>query len=671
MHFKRSSALYVLPIIACSRKCHNKTLMSAGAEVAEPSGRDDDDDDDEQQPAVPQSPVSECRPPPSPSPPPIPVIGRHSAVFTQPQLYDDYYSASFPFSAPRSVRAAAGAAQPPPRLPPATGRTLARHVDYFRMREFLRRLDQTNLHKQLCDKLWESVCPQGIDLSYYVCGRPLSPAREVLEEIRTRWTTQVQAILYDMLTVGYAVVLYGVSDDDGGGGGVVPRVLDPEECILWWTESECAVRVFTPRPAGALAQLCPPDASNQPAFSCPYDIFWWKEPRQNGMWQSKALEAYRLLVSLDQLSKDYLVCAHEHVNQLLVVQSREPPYGSLTRRGGGVGGGEPLVPGTAGAAGRTWGRGGAENRTPVALQQSLSMHMFATSAMTASDARLRQTMARESVCAASCSAEIMGFEVGESDTGASRMLAPPEMWQRGVLALPPNAEIGHTKPADLPAEFALNLRHTLSQITSTYGVPADVILGAVTGVRASSTLSQEQLRATVLAWRTKLAGECLPQMYWRVFGAAHGDIVSAAAARERFEFSDADAESAVVDCQVIFTFRSNSLDPDKARALWREGVLSDDGYRRYQMTEFGLDRRDMTELALQGDATQPEPEPEPAPPPTKRARSSDDQEDEEHEDEDARRPRGLLVGDADVGGVGFVRRGRAGAPARRETVTTT
>jgi hypothetical protein len=493
---------------------------------------------------------------------------------------DWYYSASA-----KAILGAAGVGKRrDASAPPSEMLTVTKEVNYFRIKSFYRRLCRTWAHGAIGDKLWESICPQGIDLVYRVAETPLSPDDAVLEEINDVWAPQVCALFQSMVSVGYGTMIYGKKDEEDAI--MTPRTLGPDEYSLQFSVDRNGVRRYVPRPRDTLAVLCLVDETGMPAFEN-YDVFFWKEPTHDGMWRSKSLTAYPYLIMLDQLMLDFRLITHERINTPLVVQQRESPYGATRKYGS-----EPRVNPTGRAA-----EFGAprqdENLNPAAARQALGMYTFTMNAITAADSKLRQTMTQQTVARANESTAVMGFEYGDPETGLTHSVAPDLMRQRSFFALPTNSEVATAQQPDLPIEYAKNLLMTISFISSTFGLPPEVILGAATGRNASSALSQEQLRVTVLKWRYELQ-KCMRRMYWKIFGDSHSFLLADAAGKNKVVLSSRDANDAKARrTKLEFSFRSDPLDPEKARGLWKEGMLRRPGYGNFVMGEYGISKTDL------------------------------------------------------------------------------
>lgn len=519
--------------------------------------------------------------------------GVASGSFLSP-LADDWYYLNISKSTAALTTAKLGRERAPSVLP------ITYHVDSFCVQSLCRKLRGNWAYKFLSDKLWESICPQGIDLAYYVDGQPLTPRRSVIEDINTRWLTVSCQVLRSMLAVGYAVVVYGPNPDVDGANGSVPgasvmraSVLEPDEYILEWTTDQNGQRRYIPRPVGPLAAANPVDDSGRARFAIA-DVFFWYEPTHNGMPQSKAFAAFEMLIMINQLFMEYRVAAHGRNNQPLVVQSRVV---SPARRRGLRDPADVPCPRSQSESHHDHGAGGtllSDYAGRLAAEKQLGIEHFRLGANLNEDARIRQDMVRRSHRWASADAKISTFEYGDSETGCVYELTPDQMWQRILMPLPTNAEIAKVNPPDLPAEYSTTLNKAISIVCAIFGVPAEIVLGALGGGAhvATATLAQEQLRSAVLSWR-RLLCTVLTRMYWRVYGDLHLLFLADAAGREGLKLTDEDARAAVLEKQIEFSFRSNALDDESARKLFNDGVLTGEGYTKFVMKEYGLPRADV------------------------------------------------------------------------------
>jgi hypothetical protein len=109
---------------------------------------------------------------------------------------------------------------------------------------------------------------------------------------------------------------------------------------------------------------------------------------------------------------------------------------------------------------------------------------------------------------ASASARISSFEVGDPEGGGAIEVSPAAMWQRGLLPLPAGSEIAHMDIPDLPTDFLGYYKLELANVCTQFGVPAEYAIGGLGGAKiANASLTQEQIRATVLSARRDLESD--------------------------------------------------------------------------------------------------------------------------------------------------------------------
>jgi hypothetical protein len=459
-----------------------------------------------------------------------------------------------------------------------------------------RRLRGVWIFRFLLDKLWESICPQGVDLAYSVSGNPLTPREFVIEKVNGRWLDVLVSSVKSTLTVGYAVITYG-PDANGELNEITklpmitPTCLEPDQYTLEWVLDANGQRRYVPRPIGHLQTACNTDENGQAAFD-DYDVFVYFEPTSHGRPQSKAFAALDMMLMVQQLLMEYRIAAHSRNNQPFVVQSRE---GSAMR--GGMPTGEPRHPAFSATTARPDPETGFMPSPTIAMwngQRALNAETFAAGMRRTQLSMVQQRLVEGALMKTSEEADMTTFEIGDSETGNVTSVSPAQMWQRIVLALPANSEMARVTPPELPVEFISTLRMCISIVCSIFSIPAELILGSVGGGAhvTAVTLAQDQLRTAVLTWRRRL-DTMLTRMYWKIFGFEHVMLVADAAGRAYFELTEEDANEVLMNRRVDFSFRTNMLDQAAARSLWKDGVLKPDAYARYTMKEYGLPRADV------------------------------------------------------------------------------
>lgn len=94
-------------------------------------------------------------------------------------------------------------------------------------------------------------------------------------------------------------------------------------------------------------------------------------------------------------------------------------------------------------------------------------------------------MVRRTYEGAIASARLSAFEVGDADTGSVYEVSPDQMWQRALLPLPPGSEVAHMDPPGLPNEFTDLVKLIVAKTCAIFGVPSEVVLGAIGGAKVS------------------------------------------------------------------------------------------------------------------------------------------------------------------------------------------
>jgi hypothetical protein len=399
------------------------------------------------------------------------------------------------------------------------------------------------------------------------------------------WKEQVKYMLPSLHGVGWAVVAYGPNPEHDNE--LIPRVLEPTDYILEWQYDQNGNRYYTPRPDKWLRELNDIDEFGRPIFKAA-DVFFMDEPSASGEIQSKARAIIDKLVLVDQLLTDYRLVAHGHQNQPLVIESPDtskneritPPGFRSERQVAAYGGGITSQ---------------AESLTGSEAMRNLGIHSFTLAGERAAAAKIQQSMVQRSIAASAKSAKLTDMEVVNEYSGLIEFVSPEQTWMRNLLNLPPGSVVSNVSAPSLPNEYREVLNLNISMCCVTFGIPPELILGTHGGGAkvTTATLSQEQLRSTVMNLRDRLE-KVMESMYWRTYG-GQGHILHLgdALAEEGVELTEEDAIRAVENMSVKFLFRQDALTLEVAQSLYSSGLLEPDALMRFVMQKYGLSYKDV------------------------------------------------------------------------------
>ena len=126
-------------------------------------------------------------------------------------------------------------------------------------------------------------------------------------------------------------------------------------------------------------------------------------------------------------------------------------------------------------------------------------------------------------------------------------------------------------------------------IFATLGCPAELVLGVggSSAHVATSTVTQESLRAAVKSWRTLLARRA-EIMYWRIHGDDTIKYLADMADDLGIKLTPIGARMTMMDLTVKFTFRDKKLDVPTAMMLCQSGYITRREFITVLMDTFGL-----------------------------------------------------------------------------------
>lgn len=473
------------------------------------------------------------------------------------------------------------------------------------------------------DKLWSSICPDGIDVTIDVPGSSEGsnrPNRWFCENILNGvWLHEVKRAFTFALATGVVVFTYGPRPDVDGGE-VCPRAPDPRDFKLEWRVDQHGTRYYLPVP---IARTLPAQPENSNRFEF-FDVFVLNEPNPNGEVCSKVRGCLQELVFMQQTLENYkqLDCSRTYLPMVVEnnptaipedIALRFPtsayrqPYTTSDGGDGGIGI-TSMNPGAAtvrnislaGLPGGISGGGGGginpRGRYAISVEEQQrfgnEMNMYAEAANQSSNV-IRDITTRTH--AESMARSVIAQVNTVTDTGEIRKQNQTPAW-RNLMPLPPGTSVKNIRLHDPPKQFSEVYRQMLSLVCSALGVPPELLLGAIGGQArvSTSTLSQEELRSSVMEWRSILT-RLLAKMYWRIYGPAHMQQIADNAWREGISLTEETGKESLQGIRAVFRFRNQRVTYDKAREMYADGLLTRDALVKIAMEEKGLD---ITDFAL-------------------------------------------------------------------------
>jgi hypothetical protein len=433
-------------------------------------------------------------------------------------------------------------------------------------------------------KIWTSMCPDGIDVTFKLrAGRLRPPAWFTNTIVNGIWREEALRLYESLSLVGYAVVTYGLRTDVDE---ICPHVVDPADYKLEWRVDQNGVRYYTARPLASRIPLSPEISGETDTMFEAADVFVDRDPKPDGDIRSPARKCLGDVVFYEQMLKDYQVLDHGRANAPLVVENPSAWEGRVP----------PWAPGGHGLGAYTAlqrkAGGGATTEDAVRSSIETSMAQYASAA--AHSAATSKRAVTTAIADATMKARLTSIREVDESTGTVDSVTPDAMWQRAVITLPAGAHIGDLHVPDPPKDFGMLMRQMQALICTTLGVPPELLSGGGTGKStvASSTTSHEHLRSTVLAWRNQIE-RILTKIYWRIYGEFHITNLAAAAAAEGVRLTPDDAVEAVRSLSIEFRFRANKLDYDNAKTMFDHGVITGEALARVAIDEYGLDPIDV------------------------------------------------------------------------------
>jgi len=451
-------------------------------------------------------------------------------------------------------------------------------VNQYAAIELEQHLNHNMIFNGIEDKLWESICPAGMDVTFIDGEETRKPLEWFAEKVINKyWVPEAKELMRSMHLYGFAVVTYGPIP--ALGGEIAPHVLRPSEYVLEFRIDQNGNRYYTPRPSGALLPMSGEDSAGHPLFKAA-EVFFSSEPDEWGNIRSKAAQVLEQLLHADQIMTTHRLILHERSNAPLVIQSRD----TAEKRGQGASG-DPRV--------QTHGVRSTMQYEDVprqTLTRSVQMRAFANNYDHASSSKLQQEMVNESVGAAAVAARLTRMNAVNPVSGLIVPVTPEQTWVRSMIPLPINAELANYQTPELPKDAIDMVRVLISECCVMFGVPPEWMLGALGGGAriAAAQISQENLASCVRTTREKLC-RVWDDVYWRIYGIQHirHKAEQVAEQEERVLGLD-EAADAIRNMSVQFSFRSHGLSYERAKMMFDDGVLTGSELVRTAVKEYGL-----------------------------------------------------------------------------------
>jgi hypothetical protein len=462
------------------------------------------------------------------------------------------------------------------------------------------------------NKLWSSICPLGIDLSFGmgngVTARPHPFFKDVI--LNGVWLLEMRSMFFSLLTVGYAVVVYGADTDQKNEK--TPRVLDPLDYILEWTVDENEKRHYTPRPIPGHSCLC-----NDKGEFKHWSFFYVAEPHWNGDLRSRARACQKDMVFLSQTTDNYVLIDHAKTNPPMVVETTlEKQLSSLSTLGHKSYADTTMLPpfitgaqttqqqlassGGGGGDGMGMAKFGdplrgdcSQTRSVSSAERTLGLTLFEHASLMGMKTRLAKDGVLSAHADASQRANITWLRVVDPRTGCVMRVSPETMWQRSLLPLPPGSSVADMHMPEPPAGYVDVTQLKISVVCGVLGVPHDLLLGASGGGSrvSTSSITQEDLRANVENWRSTLE-RFMRAMYWDIYGDYHLEMVSKEDANGN-EWSQEETLEKYRSIEVSFKFRDNNDRYQDLKQLYADGIVSGRRLAKAAIDEYGLDPEDV------------------------------------------------------------------------------
>jgi hypothetical protein len=509
-------------------------------------------------------------------------------------------------------------------------------------------LDHFPLFNIAVRKLWQSICPNGMDM-YIEWGPFMSKPTQWFQDfvVNRVWVEELQNAYYSLIVVGYFAVTYSPSPENPEM--LTPHVLDPQQYRVWWTIDQNGRRYWRITPRNLPVSLLNKDFITRTDFDAAYHrkedengkrssstnstahvrrgidlatgiknaqyaqsasywqvagnnqfeaIDFYVDPRgvptDDGRIRSRAMNCLESIIQISNMHNSTLRLLDQLANMPLVTQCVTPNFVTDVVRGmTGTG------PVSASTVPRTYGGGGG-GPAPSAQQDvltipmaedSLALPLFRYSAAASASAYVSREIRESSIDRAAARAAVMPIKMFDELSDTVYYGTHTHPWMTNHIALPPGVQATSLQVPDVQKALA-DLRQWLTaSICNALEVPPELVLGSHIIRVSTSAITQEALAASVMHWRNDLCTHA-EIMYWRIYGAVTMVPYVRIFEEANIEITEEFIKDLVMDMAVKFSFRNAPISATDAVALFKDHIITRTAMMKILSERYGMEFKD-------------------------------------------------------------------------------
>jgi hypothetical protein len=506
-------------------------------------------------------------------------------------------------------------------------------------------LDHFPLFNIAVRKLWQSICPNGMDM-YTEWGPLMSKPTQWFQDfvVNRVWVEELQNAYYSLIVVGYYAVTYSPSPENPEM--LTPHVLDPQQYRVWWTIDQNGRRYWRITPRNLPVSLLNKEFITKSEFESAYhqkedggtegikgegntnsnarvrkgidlatgvknapyaqSASYWQVagnnqfeavdfyvdprgvPTDDGRIRSRAMNCLESIIQISNMHNSTLRLLDQLSNMPLVTQCVTPNFVTDVVRG---------MTGTGPVSASTVPRGGPTPSAPQDVmsipmaEDSLALPLFRYSAASAASAYISREIRESTIDRAAARAAVMPIKMFDELSDVVYWGTHRHPWMDSHIALPPGTQMAAFRVPDVQKSLA-DLRQWLTaSICNALEVPPELVLGSHIIRVSTSAITQEALGASVLHWRKDLCTQA-EMMYWRIYGAV--TLVPYVRIFEdvNIEITEEFIRDFVMDMAVRFSFRNQPISATDSVKLYKDGVITRSAMMKRLSEVYGFEFRD-------------------------------------------------------------------------------